>query len=67
MSKSSALSISVLLIFEMQLINGGLFLKANSFSYAVTFVSVTLWMWMTRGRTILMQKDQEKGKGASNI
>ena len=51
----------------MQLINGGLFLKANSFSYAVTFVSVTLWMWMTRGRTILMQKDQEKGKGASNI
>ena len=34
MSKSSALSISVLLIFEMQLINGALFLKANFLSYA---------------------------------
>ena len=23
-------------------------------------------MWMTKGRTILMQKDKEKGKAASN-
>ena len=34
MSKSSALLVSVLLIFEMQLINGVLFLKANFLSYA---------------------------------
>ena len=37
MSKSSALSISVLLIFEMQLINGALFLKVNFLSYASLF------------------------------
>ena len=35
MSKSSALSMSVLLIFEMQLRNGALFLKANFLSYAL--------------------------------
>ena len=34
MCKSSALSISVLLIFEMKEINGALFLKANFLSYA---------------------------------
>ena len=33
MSKSSALSTSVLLIFEMELINGALFLKDNFLSY----------------------------------
>ena len=39
-SKSSALSISVLLIFEIQLINAALFLKANYLSYASSFGSV---------------------------
>ena len=34
MFKSSALSISVLLIFEMQLINSALFLKTIFISYA---------------------------------
>ena len=34
MSKSSALSISVVLIFKMLLVNGALFLKANFLSYA---------------------------------
>ena len=38
MSKSSALSISV--IFAMQLINGALFLKANFLSYALLFALV---------------------------
>ena len=42
MSKSSALSISVLLIFEMQLVNGGLFLKANFLSCASLFGSATV-------------------------
>ena len=42
MSKSSALSVSVLLIFEMQLINGALFLKANFLSYASLFGFVTV-------------------------
>ena len=42
MSKSSALSMSVLLIYEMQLINGALFLKANFLSYALLFGSVTV-------------------------
>ena len=32
-SKSSALSIRVLLVFEMQLVNSALFLKANFLSY----------------------------------
>ena len=41
MSKSSELSISVLLIFEMQIINGALFLKANFLSYAAASGSVT--------------------------
>ena len=40
--KSSALSISVSLIFKMQLINGALFLKANFLSYALLFGSVTV-------------------------
>ena len=42
MSKSSTLSISVLLIFEMQLVNDTLFLKVNFLSYASLsgFVSV---------------------------
>ena len=42
MSKSSALSISVLLIFEMRLINGALFLSANFLSYASLFGFVTI-------------------------
>ena len=37
MSKSSTLSISLLLIFEMQLVNGALFLKANFLSYPSLF------------------------------
>ena len=41
MSKSSALSISVLLIFEMQLRNSALFLSANFLSYALLFGFVT--------------------------
>ena len=42
MSKFSTLSISVLLIFEMQLVNDTLLLKANFLSYASLsgFVSV---------------------------
>ena len=42
MSKISALSISVLLIFEMQETNSALFLKANVLSYASLFGSVTV-------------------------
>ena len=42
MSKSSALSISILLIFEMQLINGALFLKANFLSYVASFGFATV-------------------------
>ena len=42
MPKSSALSISVLLIFEMQLVNGALFLKANFLSYASLSGFVTI-------------------------
>ena len=42
MSKSSALSISVLLIFEMRLINGALFLSANFLSNASLFGFVTI-------------------------
>ena len=37
MSKSSALSMSALLIFVMQLLNGALFLQANFLSYALSF------------------------------
>ena len=42
MSKSSALPVSVLFIFEMQLINGALFLKANFLSTSLLFGSVTV-------------------------
>ena len=42
MSKPSSLSISVLLIFEMQLRNGALFLGANFLSYALLFGFVTV-------------------------
>ena len=46
-SKSSALSIFMQLIFEMQLINGALFLKTNFFSpnalLFVVLVSVALF------------------------
>ena len=42
MSKSSAPSVSVLLIFEMQLINGALSLKANILSYASLFPRKTV-------------------------
>ena len=41
MSKSSALSISVLLIFEMQETNGEFFLKANILSYSSLFGFLT--------------------------
>ena len=37
MFKSSALSISLLLIYEMELVNGALFLSANFLSYASLF------------------------------
>ena len=46
-SKSSALSMSVLLIFEMPLMNSGLFLKANFLSYAWLFGSLTLDVRLT--------------------
>ena len=42
MSKSSALSVRVSLIFEMQLRNGALFLKANFLSYALLTGFVTV-------------------------
>ena len=42
MSKSSALSISALSIFKMQLGNGALFLKANFLSYASLSELVTI-------------------------
>ena len=42
MSKSFALSVSVLLIFEMLLMNGALSYGANFLSYASLFRSVTL-------------------------
>ena len=41
-SKSSALSISESLIFEMQLRNGTLFLSAKSLSYVLLFRFVTV-------------------------
>ena len=42
-SKSSALSMNVLLIFEMQLINGALFLNAKGpFFLLLLFASVTV-------------------------
>ena len=53
MSKSSALSMSLLLIFEMRLINGALFLKANSLSYASLLVVVYRVFWHTWGRAFL--------------
>ena len=42
MSKYSALSMSVLLIFTMQLVKSTLFLKDNFLSYALVFGSVTV-------------------------
>ena len=42
MSKFSALSISVLLIFKMQLVNRALFLKAIFLSYALLFEFITV-------------------------
>ena len=42
MSRSSALSMSVFLIFEMQETNGALFLKTNFLSYASLFGFVTV-------------------------
>ena len=41
-SKSSVLSMNVLLIFEMQETNGALFLKANFLPYALLFGFVTV-------------------------
>ena len=42
MSKSSVLSMNVLLIFEIQPINGALLSKANFLSYALLFGLLTL-------------------------
>ena len=42
MSKSSALPVSVLFIFEMQLINGALFSKANFLLNSSLFVFVAV-------------------------
>ena len=42
MSKCSALSINVLFIFEMQEVNGSLFLKANYLSYIILPSLVTV-------------------------
>ena len=47
MSNSSELSISVLLIFKMQLMNEPLFLRANVLSYTALFRSVTLIVLLT--------------------
>ena len=47
-SKFSALSASVLLIFKIQLINCALFLKANVLSYGLLFGSITLTVPSTR-------------------
>ena len=41
-SKSSALSMNILLIFEMHETNGALFLEANFLSYVSLFGSVTV-------------------------
>ena len=46
-SKSSALSMSVLLIFETQEINRALFLKANFLSYALLLGSAALTVPLT--------------------
>ena len=53
MSKSSALSVSVLLIFEMQLTNGALFLSVNFLSYALLFGFVTVIFPLTTIRASL--------------
>ena len=42
MPKSSALSVGVLLIFEIQPINGALFYKANFLSYESSFPHATV-------------------------
>ena len=47
MSKYSALSMSLLLIFEIQFKNVALFLRANFSSYAALFGSVTLIVPLT--------------------
>ena len=46
-SKSSALSISALLIFKMQLVNGALSLSAKFLSYALLFEFVTVVLPLT--------------------
>ena len=47
MCKPSALSISVLLIFQMQLVNGASFLSAHFLSYALLFGFVTVTFPLT--------------------
>ena len=47
MSKSSALPVSVLLIFKMQLVNGALLLKANFLSYTLLFGPLTVIIPLT--------------------
>ena len=47
MSKSSALPICVLTDFKIQLMNSGLFLRANFLSYALSFGSATVIVSLT--------------------
>ena len=47
MSKYSESSMSVLLIFKMQLVKGALFLKTNFLSYALLFGSVIVIVYLT--------------------
>ena len=47
MSKYSESSMSVLLIFKMQVVKGALFLKTNFLSYALLFGSVIVIVYLT--------------------
>ena len=66
-SKSSALSISVLLIFEVQLINAALFLKANYLSYTSSFGSVTVIVPSTTMYDLLKSHKSDFNIGALNL
>ena len=61
MSKSSALSISVLLNFEMQEINGALFLKANFLTQFPSFGSATVIVSFTTTYTLLKSHRSDFG------
>ena len=67
MSKSSALSIRVILIFEMQLINGALFLKANFLSYSVLFGSATVIVPLTTIYASLLSQKPYCNIGVLNL